>query len=123
MFIRWKRRQLRRNAGVALEAVLVQSVRVNGLPRQRLVRYLGSIRVHERWTAASVHAFWQGIDARLTALALDPVERQVLEQQLARVICPPTTMAPSLAGGSSEGVCSADAVASATARTMGTTLP
>jgi hypothetical protein len=50
MFLRWKRRRLKRyrrgcQAGEEiLSAVIVESRRVDGQPRQRVVRYIGSIR-------------------------------------------------------------------------------
>jgi hypothetical protein len=105
MYIRWKRRRLRRRNDIALVAVLVQSQRVHGVPRQRIVRYLGSIRSQERATTAAVQAFWQRVAAQLTALALDPATRQALEYHLARVVPapalilpPPTTTTPMEAG-------------------------
>jgi hypothetical protein len=123
MFIRWKRRRLRRRNDVALVAVLVQSLRVHGVPRQRIVRYLGSIPSRERVTAAAVQAFWQRVAVQLTALALDPVTRQALEHQLARVVPSPAIMPPSPTTTSLVEAWHAHGVAETAGHTMGVTMP
>ncbi len=46
MFLRWKRyenKDARWNGGVYWRAVLVESTRVDGKPRQKVVKYLGSV--------------------------------------------------------------------------------
>lgn len=90
MFVRWKRRHLRRNRDTAWDAVLVQSVRIAGTPRQRTVRYLGSIRTRYRPAPAHRQAFWAAVEQRLAQLALDPATRQAVETQLERQIPRPT---------------------------------
>jgi hypothetical protein len=86
MYIRWKRYVLRRTADVTLKAFLVDSVRVAGRPRQRILGYLGAIR--ERYQQAPAHRlrFWSQVAPRLTALQVDPGTRTVLEARLARVV-------------------------------------
>jgi hypothetical protein len=90
MFIRWKHRRLRRDPDTLRYAELVRSVRVDGRPRQQIVRYLGSI--HERYCTAPAHrqAFWHWVECRLRSLALDPAVRQALERQLAQCVPRPT---------------------------------
>ncbi len=85
MYVRWQLRPRKRRGGSPLlVAVLVESRRVDGRPRQRTVRYLGGIiekfigknaRHHER--------FWRKVDARLDELALDPVTRANIEASVA----------------------------------------
>jgi hypothetical protein len=64
MFAKWKKRQLKRPeangdaAGVVHYAVLVRSMRVKGRPRQKIVRYLGSIRESKINKAGYRVAFW-----------------------------------------------------------------
>ena len=43
MYLRWKRRKCG-DGDLLLSAVLVKSLRINGKPRQRVVKHLGSIR-------------------------------------------------------------------------------
>lgn len=74
MYVRWQRRgRVRRGrSSPLLTAVLVESRRVDGKPRQRVVAYLGGIReayVDKReWEHRT---FWRGVVDRLDALGLD----------------------------------------------------
>jgi hypothetical protein len=86
MFLRWKRRWLRRRQDTAYSAVLVRSVWHQGTPRQQIICYLGTIRASERLAPASCYAFWQQVAQRLTALTLDPATRQSIEARLAQVV-------------------------------------
>jgi hypothetical protein len=90
MFVRWKRRRLRRHQDTAWDAVLVQSVRIAGAPRQRTVRYLGSIRAQYRTAPAHRQAFWAAVEQRLAPLALEPATRQAVNAQLEQQIPRPT---------------------------------
>ena len=86
MYIRWKRCALRRTADVKLKAFLVHSVRVEGRPRQRILGYLGAIRVRYQQAPAHRQRFWHQVEQRLPALRVDPGTRTVLEASLARVV-------------------------------------
>ena len=81
MYVRWQRRgRVRRAKSPLLTAVLVESRRVDGKPRQRVVAYLGGIReahVDERERAH--RTFWRGVDDRLDALGLDAEARARVE--------------------------------------------
>ena len=82
MYVSWqRRRRVRRGkSSPLLTAVLVESRRVDGEPRQRVIAYLGGIReayVDER--EREHRAFWRGVDDRLDALGLDPVTRAMVE--------------------------------------------
>jgi hypothetical protein len=90
MFIRWRRRPLRREADTLLYVLLVRSVWHQGCPRQQLVCYLASIREHYQHEPAHRQAFWHRVEWRLATLALEPTIRQRLANQLATVIPRPT---------------------------------
>ena len=74
MFVRWKRRQLRRSRDTAHYAV-----------RQRVVRYLGAIREQYRTAPAHRAWFWACVEQRLAPLGLDSATRQAVEARLAQV--------------------------------------
>ena len=86
MYIRWKRCALRRTADVTLKAFLVDSVRVEGQPRQRILGYLGAIRVRYQQAPAHRQRFWHQVEQRLTACRVDPGTHAALEASLARVV-------------------------------------
>jgi hypothetical protein len=90
MFVRWKRRQLRRSRDTAHYAVLVHGVWVHGTVRQRVVRYLGAIREQYRTAPAHRAWFWACVQQRLAPLGLDPATRQAVEARLAQVVPRPT---------------------------------
>jgi hypothetical protein len=84
MFVRWKRRKRRgrwtgkgrprRGAGVTYTAVLVESARVDGRPRQLFVARLGSIQDCELGRPLWRQRFWEGVRTKLDKLGveLDP---------------------------------------------------
>ena len=92
MFVRWKRRMLRgeRSPSYVLYAVLVESQRVNGAPRQRVVRHLAHIK--EMYLDATAHRewFWQRVDWHLDDLAISPDDRARIEEKLSTTVARPT---------------------------------
>jgi hypothetical protein len=63
-----------------LTASLVESVRINGQPRQRTIRYLGSIRechLDLEGQSSIFHRgyFWRSVDTNLASLDLSDLER------------------------------------------------
>jgi hypothetical protein len=112
MFVRWKQYQGKPSVhgcdpdpvtkawtrwehfpGITYKAYVVEAVRVEGTPRQRVVAYLDSIK---DWQIAHPNPtrrvyFWQAVRSVLDRLALDPDARQRCEAQIARVVPPPTT--------------------------------
>lgn len=94
MFVRWKRRKLKRrlgygqDAGFVRYAVLVESVRVGGKPRQKFVAHLGYIE--ERLMGVSHRAwFWRNVTATLGDLSLDGETRAVVCGKIAEAVpCP-----------------------------------
>ncbi len=81
MYVRWQSRsRLRSGKSPLITAELVESRRVDGKPRQKVLAYLGGIReayidVRER----SHRAFWLSVDAHLDKLGIDPKARARIE--------------------------------------------
>ncbi len=89
MYVRWQRKQRadRDNWGPLLCAVLVESRRVDGEPRQRTVAYLGGIREGCIESALGHHVkFGRNVARRLDTLGDDlaPAERKKVEEALAK---------------------------------------
>jgi hypothetical protein len=97
MFVRWKRRKKaptkpgrsprrRSNAGDSLYCVLVESLRINGSPRQKVVCYLASVDendCHKQWLRVD---FWDYISTKLDKLPLTRRERMKIEESIGRVV-------------------------------------
>ncbi len=79
MFVRWKKRKGERSS---LAAYLVQSVRINGKPRQHVIAYLGVPRAHAGW--------WCGVEEKLHVLGMDEASREQVLQTLAQKATRPT---------------------------------
>jgi hypothetical protein len=74
-----------------LAAVLVQSERRDGKPRQKIVAYLGFVREeHAREKVWARKMFWDEARRRLDALGLGPAERQKVEAALGARVPRPT---------------------------------
>ena len=88
MYVKWQRRPRKRVGGSPLlTAVLVESRRVDGNPRQKHVAYLASIR--ERFIGVSQgrhDGFWESVDAGLDALGLDADSRDRVEASVAEKV-------------------------------------
>jgi hypothetical protein len=95
MFVRWKHRQGK--GGTSHYAYLVQSERMSGQPRLRVVSYLGSIKDAERTQAvvngphiSGRYEFWSSVRRILSHVQmeghLDVTTRQKVEVQLAAVV-------------------------------------
>jgi hypothetical protein len=96
VFVRWKRRPLRRRetsspAQQALSAVLVETDRVDGRPRQRVVRYLATVKAGQLGYPLSVERFWRAVDARLADLPLADDQRLVIERKIGGTVPRPDT--------------------------------
>ncbi len=100
MFVRWKRREStyarerRRTSaderGATLYAVLVESVRVDGKPRQKFVCQLAKVCEKDLNHRAIPFHFWKKATGKLNTLSLDESERKKIEQQLAAKIRRPS---------------------------------
>ena len=100
MFVRWKRRVSRplwhaqRNDQDHIRyAVVVRSERVDGKPRQRIVKYLGGIResyvvpaITDRLTRRKAlyarQRFWRSVPTALASLDLPGHERDAIEAKI-----------------------------------------
>jgi hypothetical protein len=93
MFIRWQYKQTvqkwTNKPETRMVAVLVESVRINGQPRQRHIAYLG--HYWPRHGAYGRKWFWENADAKLDQLNLTPADRHRLEAALALKLPRPTT--------------------------------
>ena len=106
VYLRWKTRKLpkltkrwlgpynRESEGLLHSAVVVASERVNGKPRQRIVKHLGSIQEDEiRWRRPGVIIdFWQAVDRGLEDLLnLGASESEVerFREQIVGRVSPP----------------------------------
>lgn len=90
MFVRWKRRKRtkrNRDTGkVVFSAVLVESYREDGKPRQRHIRYLASVRPEYATAHAWRVLFWRNADWHLDDLGLKGSERTAIEAKLLEVV-------------------------------------
>ena len=85
MYVRWQRRQRIRSGKTSplLSAVLVESHRVDGKPRQNVIAYLGGIREIRINVSEQYHReFWLSVDDHLNALQLDPDIRAKIEASI-----------------------------------------
>ncbi len=93
MYVKWQRRPRKRTDGSPLlMAVLVESHRVDGKPRQRVVAYLAGIRERFVGEREDKHdEFWRSVDAHLDALGLDAETRARIEASIAKRVARVTT--------------------------------
>ena len=84
MFVRWKRRKLKKkwHGGCVRYAVLVKSERVNGKPRQKVIKYLGHIADYGLEWPGHRFDFWDRVDKNLGELGLDDKSRREIERKL-----------------------------------------
>ena len=85
MYVKWQRRSRKRGGDYPLlTAVLVESRRVDGKPRQNHVAYLASIRERSIGEPGRAHdGFWASVEANLDALELDNETRMKIEASIA----------------------------------------
>jgi hypothetical protein len=98
MFIRWKRRKKaatkpghgprrRSQSGDSLYCVLVESWRVRGgVPRQKVICYLGSVDEGDRERLCVRVNFWDRLRRCLDQLQIDAPERTKIEASIERVV-------------------------------------
>ncbi len=90
MFIRFKRVKLADSqtqiTRYSVHCVLVESFRLKGKPRQRIIKYLGSIREREFMNHSSRTAFTKRIESKIDELELGPQMTARLKVQLIRKI-------------------------------------
>jgi len=88
VFVRWKERTTKR--GRVFYAVLVESQRENGKPRQKVIKHLAHIA--EKYLDATAHQeyFWQRVDWYMDDLALSTETRKTIEGKLIAKVKRPT---------------------------------
>lgn len=97
MFVRWKKRKKattrpgrkprrRSDAGDSLYCVVVESHRINGLPRQKVVCYLGSVDDAFREKLWARVDFWDAAIPKLDRLPLTRRERDRIEKAINCVV-------------------------------------
>jgi hypothetical protein len=97
MFIRWKRRKKaatkpwrqprsRSDAGDSLYCVLVESQRISGKPRQKVICYLGSLDEGDREKLWLRVDFWDAVVRKLDGLHLNPRDRDKIEKSIGRIV-------------------------------------
>ena len=85
MFVRWKHRPAKRIKSWSAPderiryAVLVESRRVDGKPRQRVIRHLAAIRDGDLQHPMTVDRFWTQIDDALDELGINGGPRLAME--------------------------------------------
>lgn len=95
MYIRWKKRRmvgkfLGSGPHYALSAVLVENRRIDGKPRQKVIKHLGSIRESGIIYVGHRIGFWQTTSAAFKALALPPDQQRAFELVLCERVPIPT---------------------------------
>ncbi len=102
MFVRWKRREssykqtsaygrdMAADRGATISAVLVESIRVEGKPRQKFICHLAKLRERKRDYESTPFIFWRDAIGKLDSLPLDEDVRKKIEVQLAAKIPRPS---------------------------------
>ncbi len=67
MFVRWKKRKLR-SWGYSYTAVLVESYRVNGKPRQKIIASIATIKDRDYGNSWERSRFWAVVGSSLNLL-------------------------------------------------------
>jgi hypothetical protein len=92
MFIRWHITDPVDPRYKRMRALLIESVRVDGKPRQRHLAFLGSVTYQDRNDVEERWQFWRNADQALYRLGnrLSPIQRGEVEKALAERIRPLT---------------------------------
>jgi len=94
MYVRWNKRKRKpgqgRKAGDYLTAVLVKNTRINGKPRQKIVKSLGSIEegafVDRLEYAIVLYQFWWKVDRNLILVNLPNEDREKVIAALKKTV-------------------------------------
>jgi len=85
MYIRWNRtkrsKKHNQNKGDLISAVLVESTRIGGKPRQRVISYLGSSCENLSYITIRWY-FWQQVEKKLAGLELPEDDRNRIIQSI-----------------------------------------
>lgn len=127
MYVRWKVRKLSRRGKLgparrAFYAVLVECRRVDGQPRQKVVKYLAHINEQDLGVSDARRLFWEQANEGLGTIEMGPDERARIEEKLEEVVPRPAALtigvrrkggAKALAGVSASSAASVSAGAGA----------
>lgn len=97
MFVRWKRRKLKGklsrgdDPGYALDAVLVESVRINGKPRQKFLAHLATIEERLLHQTVARFCFWRNVHFSLQPLAIDVETIEKINAALLSIVPRPSS--------------------------------
>jgi len=90
MFVRIKRRPITgggsRILDYSLRFVVVQSHRKDGVPRQRIVKYLGSVRASKLKVPNAKHEFMNEMQRKIRSSGFSPLEVSKLSLSLIRAV-------------------------------------
>ena len=91
MYVRWKKKNRKRRYNesipkVTLCAVIVRSQRINGKSKQKVVKYLGSIREEQVKYSYSRDIFWRNVRQKLYELDINTKDREVIIRKLREVV-------------------------------------
>jgi hypothetical protein len=99
VYVRWKQRPARRGRSWSVPdehvryAVLVESRRADGKPRQRVVKHLAAIRDGDLQHPMTVDRFWAQADAVLDELGIHGADRLAMEATVAARVPRPEPVA------------------------------
>ena len=90
MFVRWKTHPATENRSPVHWAVVVESVRIGGKPKQRVVKYLASIREDHIRLARLRLLFWAKVTKEFETLSLDSDTKETIERKIEEKVSKPT---------------------------------
>lgn len=89
MYVRWNRYKRATGNEDYIYAVLVESHRVDGRPRQRTIKYLGGISENTPY-ASHRENFWKEAEKKINEIGLVPEAREKLTLKMKTVIPRPS---------------------------------
>ena len=93
MYIRWNRTKRSKDYlqkfGDLLSAVLVESIRIDRKPRQKVIKYLGGVDEKPLYITP-IFSFWRTVDSKLDELNLAPAVRKKIVNSIEKRIPRPS---------------------------------
>jgi hypothetical protein len=95
MYIRWNRRKRtktgwRKKPGCYLTAVAVENHRVNGSPRQRVIKSIGSIGEERLGKIYDRKKFWETVERNLHSISISDGDKEKIISSIAKVVPKPS---------------------------------
>jgi hypothetical protein len=85
MFVRWKRKVLKNRKETTLCAVLCQAYRENGKPKQKVIKYLASVR-EASIDEVTRNQFWNEVNEKLKGMDIDSEKKKKIIEKLSAVV-------------------------------------